>query len=72
MVRGLIPRPSRSRYERDAEVAAFLRKILPTREYNQAIEECRRRFGAERTPSRAAMQRFAERMAKRAKAAGGA
>lgn len=72
MVRGLIPRPSRSPYERDAEVAAFLREILPTRTYMEAIAECRARFGAPRTPSYAAMQRFAERMARRARTAGGA
>jgi hypothetical protein len=72
MVRGLIPRPSRSPYERDSEVAALLRSILPTSEYQEAIELCRKRFGAARTPSRASIQRFAERMAKRAKAAGGA
>lgn len=71
MVRGLIRRPSRSPYERDAEVAAFLREILPTREYKQAMEECCARFGADRTPSRSAIQRFAARMARRA-ANGGA
>jgi hypothetical protein len=70
MFRGLIQRPSRSRYERDAEVAEFLREILPTREYLEAMEECRARFGADRTPSRSSIQRFAARMAKRAGPAG--
>jgi hypothetical protein len=63
MVRSLIQRPPRSPYERDAEVAAFLKEILPTRVYSAAIEECRARFGADRTPSRSSIQRFAARMA---------
>lgn len=61
MGRSRLPRPSRSPFERDIEVATFLRSILPTRTYPEAIDECRARFGQQRTPSTSAMNRFAER-----------
>ncbi len=70
MAKLIIPRPPRSPIERDTEVADFLRMILPTRTYSDAVAECLARFGPSRTPSRSAVHKYAERLAR--KAAGGA
>lgn len=53
---------SRSRIENDAEVAEFLVANLGHLHLYEAVEECRKRFGDERTPSRSAIDRFRKRL----------
>jgi hypothetical protein len=71
-MRPVIRRLSRSSIERDPEVAKFIAEILPACFYREVVEKCRARFGARRTPSHSAVQRYAYRLAEREKAAGGA
>lgn len=54
---------ARSRIANDPEVAEFLADRLPHLGLDQAVDECRRRFGAARTPSRTAMSRYKNRLA---------
>lgn len=53
-----LPADSRSRIERDPEVATFLMQHLGRMRQSEIITACRERFGTDRTPSQASMSRF--------------
>lgn len=54
--------PPRSPLERDAEVATFFSERFGTMDVLDIVEECRNRFGVERTPSRTAAYYFWRRL----------
>lgn len=54
--------PPRSRIERDPEVAIFIADRLGQATSENILAECRVRFGAARTPSRSATQRYWSRL----------
>lgn len=53
-------KPSRSLITRDPEVAVFLASGLGLKSVASLLKECKKRFGAARTPSRTAAYRYWE------------
>ncbi|WP_424361803.1 hypothetical protein [Methylocystis parvus] len=54
----LLPPPTRSRIERDKEVAEFLNKNLGRMLLKEIHAACVEKFGAARTPSKSAINRY--------------
>lgn len=55
-------RPSRSRLDRNPEVAVFLIQRLGLEPIKDILRNCRRTFGAARTPSRTAIYRYWQKL----------
>lgn len=51
-------KPGRSPIERDTDVAVFLAEHFGVLTLSEIIDECRRRFGASRTPSLSSAHRY--------------